>query len=166
MGEARTNVERLFGLALLNENKDNASSSGAYAIGHEYDCDGAAAVAFQRFRICTGTPTRVMPFISCRFPSLQRAGPARRENEKERQKASVYRLLTALPTRSPARLHSSNINRAPAQVRVSLDPCYGTTSPGLLIPRRDGSETFLIPEISSANPSYFSPTFLRAPVHV
>lgn len=167
MGEARASAERPFGLAVLNENKDNASSSGAYANRPRvHGCDGAA-VAFQRFRICTGTPTRVMPFISCRFRSHRRAGgpSAARKREgktKSERVPSIDGVAHAL-ARAPAFIEHQPSTGTGARLSRSLLR-DNFSRPSNSSPRRLGK--FSHSENIQCNPSYFSPTFLSAPALV
>lgn len=80
---------------ILNENKDNASSSGAYAYEQAAWHDSRVS-AFSDLHGARRATHASLAFYF--LPLSHRAEPRPWRKDKERQKASVYRLLTARPT--------------------------------------------------------------------
>lgn len=86
---------------VLNENKDNASSSGAYA--GRSSIAGSRVSAFSDLH--AAPPTTALPFISRRFrtgPILGIGEKTRRGKKRPRTRTrivyTIYRLLTVRPT--------------------------------------------------------------------
>ena len=114
-GWPRRRDEALFSMGI----KINASSSDAYAYER-------AAVAFQRFRICTARPTRALPFISCRF----RVGPnplPGSEGASEKTRRDKKRACTVYWRHGPR-------FAAPASAFIEHCACNSTGAPTVALP--------------------------------